>query len=134
MRGKTNTKKKVYQKKDTRVTKREEGKFGKGRDDRTMPEESVHKYNDVSWYAKNQQMLTDAASFSYNSPLGNPVPYKDLLSEVPNTVVNDGAVPGVAALQFIPCIGISTNSISPANIAANNIYSYVRYMNSGAKN
>lgn len=61
MRGKTNTKKKVYQKRDTRVTKQEEGKYSKGKGDRFMPEETVHKYNDVSWYAKNQQMLTDAA-------------------------------------------------------------------------
>lgn len=134
MRGKTNTKKKVYQKRDARTTKQEEGKYGKGRADRLMPEESVHKYNDVSWYAKNQQMLTDAASFSYNSPLGNPVPFGDLLSGVPQSLVGNGAIPGVAQLEFIPGIGISTNSISPANIAANNIYSYVRYMNSGAKN
>lgn len=134
MRGKTNTKKKVYQKRDTRVTKQEEGKYSKGKGDRFMPEETVHKYNDVSWYAKNQQMLTDAASFSYNSPLGNPVPFSELLSGVPNSLVGNDAVAGVAQLQFVPCIGISTNSISPANIAANNIYSYVRYMNSGAKN
>lgn len=117
-------------------SKREEefSENSSGRGGSAMAKEVVHKYNDVSWYAKNQQMLTDAASFSYNSPLGNPIPFPDLLSEVPNTIVGSSAIPGVMGISFVPTIGISTNSISPANIAANNIYSYVRYMNSGAKN
>lgn len=98
--------------------------------------DTSHKYNDVSWYAKNQQMLTDAASYSYNTPLGTPIPYKKLMSGVPNyaqTGVGE-SVPGLMAINFVPTIGVSKDSISPANIAAQNIYSYVRYMNSGAKN
>lgn len=97
--------------------------------------EVQHKYNDVSWYAKNEAMLRDAASFSYNSPLGDILPLS-FSTNAANTAftVNYRAIPGLMGITFVPCPGLSTDSTSPANLAAQNIYSYVRYMNSGAKN
>lgn len=104
----------------------------KGKFDNGSSVDTSHKYNDVSWYTKNPQMLIDAASYSYNTPLGTPVPYQKLLSGVPNytTGTNPCAVPGLMSISFVPTIGVSVDSISPANVAAQNIYSYVRYMNS----
>lgn len=107
------------------------------------PSDMSHKYNDVSWYAKNPEMLRDAASFSYNSPVGNRIPvYQSLVAGYNEdgsqilTIADPGpgTVPGLIGLTFVPTIGTSTTSTSPANLAAQNIYSYVRYMNSGAKN
>lgn len=103
------------------------GKFSQDTQDTT------HSYNDVSWYAKNAQMLTDAASFSYNTPLGTFIKGADVFGGAVNT--NSGFnVPGLMTLELVPTIGISKDSASPANLAAQNIYSFVRYRNSGAKN
>lgn len=114
---------------------------GKERDNsRTMGEERLedvkHQYNDVSWYTKNPQMLTDAASYSYNSPLGSQLEWDGIwnVSSGDFHTNTTTAVPGLAYMGYVPTIGVSTDTSSPANLAAQNIYSYVRYMNSGAKN
>lgn len=98
--------------------------------------ETSHKYNDVSWYVKNDAMLRDAASLSFNTPLGakfDPNKLWSMKSGLDMTYVGK-SVPGLFTFEFLPCIGQSSSSTSPANLAAQNIYSYVRYMNSGAKN
>lgn len=98
---------------------------------------SYKGFNDVSWYTKNQQMLNDSASFSYNSPLGTPLPWDQIFKDGSRTLgtpIRKDAVPGLFQLLYAPIIGVSLDSTSPANLAAQNIYSYVRYMNSGAKN
>lgn len=95
------------------------------------------KYNDVSWYTKNQQMLVDSASLSYNQPLGSPVLFNTIFdSAQADITLSNGvrSIPGLMALNLVPTIGVSTDSSSPANLAAQNIYSFVRYMNSGSKN
>lgn len=89
-------------------------------------------FNDVSWYTKNPSLLTAAASLSYNAALGS-----SNIWDVSETEVNTEPVAyfnGVMGIKFGFCPGISTDKASPINIAANNIYSYVRYMNSGSKN
>nr|AVX53794.1 putative capsid [Marmot picobirnavirus] len=91
-------------------------------------------YNDWTWYAKNEQQLRGSASYSYNSPLGTPMPWADLLEGVDVSSISGRAVAGHEVFRFVPGIGRSSNATSPANLAAQNIYSYVRYMNSGAKN
>lgn len=92
-------------------------------------------FNDPMWYAKNEQMLKDAASFSYNTALGASMfsPFRH--SDTPVTTGTQAStIPGVLALEILPCPSTSTSETSPANLAANNIYAYVRYHNSGAKN
>lgn len=104
-------------------------------------------YNDWSWYAKNEQMLRDAASFSYNRPLGSEMNMERVVSlsslfkpSGTNRVMptqrlaSSTSVPGVMNLVTAIGPGLSTDYTSPINLAAQNIYSYVRYMNSGAKN
>lgn len=101
--------------------------------------EPEHKYNDVSWYTKNDAMLRDAASLSYNTPLGSALNMASVFEAAnsANTIQvssSQDSVPGLMSLDLVPTIGVSTTSASAANLAAQNIYSYVRYQNSGAKN
>lgn len=97
--------------------------------------ETTHRYNDVSWYSKNPQMLADAASYSYNRPLGDKLPqWYHPVSDSTSYNLTGATIPGLMVLRFAPTIGTSSTSTSPANLAAQNIYTYVRYMNSGAKN
>lgn len=102
-------------------------------------------YNDVSWYAKNDQILRDAASFSYNQPLGSKMPSGELseMDVTPygnTTEVNQqqlrcaSSVPGVMTLYTAITPGYGKSYNDPLNLAAQNVYSYVRYMNSGSKN
>lgn len=105
-----------------------------------FPQESVgdtmHDYNDASWYAKNSQALNASASFSYNTPLGAPLRYDRMVAELPyiRQTAAMTTVPGLMSLHLSPTIGISTDYSSPANVAAQNIYSFVRYANSGSRN
>lgn len=95
-------------------------------------DQTGHKYNDVSWYVKNDQMLKDSASLSYNAPVGTTFPQLIAGAKTDGTYVN--VVPSVCKLNVLMSPGKAENQASPANLAANNIYAYVRYMNSGAKN
>lgn len=92
--------------------------------------ETTHDYNDISWYAKNPQILRDLGNISYYTPLGTVISADELYSNV----TGDYYVSGFMNYIYIPTIGISEDATSPANLAAQNIYSFVRYMNSGAKN
>lgn len=100
------------------------------------------KYNDVSWYSKNEQMLKDAASFSYNRPLGSEIKFDKVIgagftnasSAQTQYDASCSSVAGVMTLLTDITPGLSTDYTSPINLAAQNIYSYVRYQNSGAKN
>lgn len=126
------------------------------RKDGKFPVDSIQEkdYNDWKWYAKNEQMLRDAASFSYNRPLGSGIDVSSVFTPTqsfsaamansqdgPNVDSFDfvngassGEVPGI--MTFITALtpGVSKSYRSPINLAAQNVYSYVRYMNSGAAN
>lgn len=126
-------KKKNYGKKDFR--KNSKSRYNGNREDvsrETTDKEVNHKYNDVSWYAKNDAMLRDSASLSYNSPVG--VNFPSLIKGETTHITSSRTVPTLCKLSVAMGPGMATNQASPANLAANNIYAYVRYMNSGAKN
>lgn len=89
--------------------------------------------NDASWYYKDAQILKDVASFSFNKPLGTNLN----LTRTYTTNPVSGAftsVPGVMALEIVPAPGISDDAQSPINLAAQDLYTFVRYKNSGAAN
>lgn len=91
--------------------------------------------NDPSWYVKEGQLAKDIASLSFNTSLG---------ARTEINVDNNGGdwsqsalsygVPGILSLNFIPSVGVSEGGYSPINIAAKNLYSFVRHANSGSKN
>lgn len=99
---------------------------------RELSKDVNHKFNDVSWYAKNEHILKDAASFSYNAPLGNQVPFSDIYTGV--AMEGSYAIPGLYSMVVVPSYGIGENYQSSMNLCAQNIYTYVRYQNSGSKN
>lgn len=92
--------------------------------------------NDPQWYFKDQQILKDVASFSYSKPLGAPLRMDQVVppygTTKPGVLCN--SVPGVMGIRICLTPGVSENAQSPLNLAAQNIYSYIRKDNSGAKN
>jgi hypothetical protein len=85
--------------------------------------------NDWRWYANDEQLLRDVASFAYGYATGT----KLNLGEFADNI-NENAIPGVMAIRFIPTVGWSDHATSPVNVAARNLYTYIRHANSGAKN
>lgn len=77
-------------------------------------------YNDPSWYNASNQLVIDACSLGFATPLGLPLE------------VHSGKfkIPGIMRLDYVPSIGLSQDNTSPINMAAQSIYSYVNYANS----
>nr|AVX53393.1 putative capsid [Marmot picobirnavirus] len=98
------------------------------------------KSNDPSWYNLSKQLVVDAASLSYHTPLGaepEVLDYRPATSSVlSHSQVANGAIPGIMRIDFFPSCGIdgAPSSNDSVNIAAQNIYSFVRNVNSGARN
>ena len=127
-------KKKYYNNKKN-GTKRPASASKSNRDDFKYKEEDAKApksaCNDASWYAANSQLLKDAASLAYSESVGsgysvvmNPVTEQDWVT----------SIPGVYAIHTAPAIGVSKDNASAINIAARNIYSYVRHANAGHSN
>lgn len=87
------------------------------------------KPNDWRWYAQNEQLLRDSASFPYSWPLGTRLNLGENAPEV-----NKGSLPGIMSIRTASTFGWSDNPNSPINVAARNIYSFVRHANSGHAN
>lgn len=88
--------------------------------------------NDVAWYASTEALLEGSASIPYTWPVGNKLPL-GAPSGLPFAASND-YIPGMCILDVVTTPGISKDSNSPINIAARNIYSFVRHANSGSSN
>lgn len=100
--------------------------------------------NDPEWYSKDAQLVIDAASIPYSESLGDEVKLQ-AQNEVYNTdgstpqVVADStvvgsSVPGILTLRTKATFGSNRVAQDPANVAANALYTHVRYVNSGRKN
>lgn len=118
---------------NTKGKRREE--CAESSDDRPVGRKDFDKFrrskeNSWQWYAQNEQLLKDSASFSYNYPLGTTVTITDNSSDP----INTAAVPGVMAIYCSPSYGGSSVANSPLNVAVRNIYSFVRHANSGHTN
>lgn len=97
--------------------------------------DSKQEPNDVSWYAANPQLLTDAASLAFGTPLGA---HREMRAtqDIGSAVMDsfDFVVPGLMSIDLAPCAGYANTWTDPVNIAARNIYSFVRHANSGHSN
>lgn len=93
-------------------------------------------HNAPQWYFKDERLLADVASFSFNHPLGTRLHFNNY--HVPTTTIQNynglSTIPGVMSIRLGLTPGIATDAQSPVNLAATNIYSFVRYKNSGASN
>lgn len=90
----------------------------------------VSKPNDVSWYAKNKDLLTAGASFPYGYPVGSLMDLSN--KEYPHA--GKLVVSGICAINLLPFPGVSRDVNSPVNIAARKLYSWIRHANSGRAN
>lgn len=100
------------------------------------------KENDWQWYAQNPQLIRDYASYPFGYPVGSRLPIRatgrDVAPNDPDSPVAvqmaNASIPGFMVYYFAPMIGNPQDANAPINVAARNIYSYVRHANSGHSN
>lgn len=129
-----------YKKKQFKKTKRDADNMV----NRALNHEDLRfsKDNDASWYTLNNQLVSDTANFSFDYPIGRPLDLGDFGSKL-----NGSSVPGVMAIYTAPTYGGTSwfdqgqgssdgylDQSSSINIAARQIYTFIRSNNSGAKN
>lgn len=93
--------------------------------------------NSPELYFNNRQAAVDASNVAYSTPLGTKVNLRNTLQNSDNSVITDAipdTIPGVLRIGFVPTIGSSDGGSSAVNIAARQIYSWVRHANSGSRN
>lgn len=99
--------------------------------------------NDPKWYATDEALLRDAASYPFSwatGPIIKPSPV-DLSrwASRPEVVAgkwtpNNKSAGGLGSIYLLPSIGCSVDKDSPINIASFSLFSYVRHANSGNSN
>lgn len=98
---------------------------------------SSRSKNDPRWYGANPSLVRDAASFPFSHPVGTRLSFH---LDIPTGVTTQSSisrftsVPGAIIMLYAPVLGGSTDAVSPINVAARALYSYVRHANSGARN
>nr|AVX53726.1 putative capsid [Marmot picobirnavirus] len=98
--------------------------------------------NDIAWYSEDPALITAAGNFFYTWPIGHPInreyKYKRGATGAMNTWGNNDSqydnMPGLMVFWTSPTFGQSTNSGSSLNLAAQQLYSFVRHLNSGSSN
>lgn len=107
----------------------------KPRDTKDFDRECTKGSNNPSWYATNPAILRDYASYPFAWSVGTKT---DLNNPIFNTASNhylsQFVVPGFTIQYTAPSVGLSKDTTSPINIAAQQLYTEVRGANSGAKN
>lgn len=83
------------------------------------------KPNDWRWYAQNQQLLTDAATYAYGTAVGSRLNYGTYGDEFNNT-----SIPGIMRVNVVPTVGWSDDPNSAVNISSRNLYTYINAANS----
>lgn len=88
--------------------------------------------NDPEWYTRYPQLISDSSSLSFATQLGSPIGLKGM--EGQNLMHELCSVPGIVTIDLGPTLGAPKTSTDPINVAARNIYTYVRHANSGSAN
>lgn len=88
--------------------------------ERQLPNEKLAKPNDVSWYAKNEELLKSSASISFSNTVGLPIGFEEDENYIQTPM-------GVMGIYFYPHLGPSGVAV---NAAKNSYYSAVVHANS----
>lgn len=95
------------------------------------------KTNNPAWYSTNEALLRDAASVPFSTVTGENFRLWNQHQEQILPVINrsyNSAMPGIAVFDIVPTFGNQISKDSSLNVAAQAIYTWVRYYNAGSKN
>lgn len=88
--------------------------------------------NDPAWYTRYPQLVADSSTLAFATQLGSKIELKS----VDGTAMmhEPRSVSGIITVDLGPTLGAPKTATDPINIAARNIYTYVRHANSGSSN
>lgn len=90
--------------------------------------------NDFAWYNKNPQLLTSAGSIIFSKRYGDLyTSYRYTGTSKMTVESGNRSVGGVIRARFTEFISAQGSDADPINIAAKNLYTWLRHKNSGAK-
>lgn len=95
------------------------------------------KFNDISWYALNPELLKNAANIAFGNPAGTKlIGTTTVIKDAKTTMTKDqlDTVAGIAVQLMFPAIGDCSPDRNVPDIAAKSLYSWVRHQNSGHAN
>lgn len=95
------------------------------------------KRNDWRFYAATEQIAKDVASLPFNYLGGTKFPTSGVTINTQGqleVVNNTSAIPAVLNVNYVNSIGVTTSKTQGINMAAIQLYTYVRQRNSGASN
>lgn len=90
--------------------------------------------NDIADYSQWPQLVKDACSLPFAISAGMPINMQGTNTTFNPNVDNDFYVPGVMTVDTMITPGVSKDKSSIINIAATNVYSFIRHANSGSAN
>lgn len=91
----------------------------------------VMSANHMEWYNSNPRLVEDSARVNFTRPLGSVIHVE---SNTGSIIFKDALNPGVASFRTMLVPGYSDGPTSAVNIASRDIYSFVRFENSGKTN
>lgn len=108
---------------------------GKFREEDRSKVKFKEKANDPEWYIRTGQLAKDVASLSFNNALGARCVLNgdNAGGNLTFTAANQN-IPGVMAIYTVPAVTPSYDESSAINLAAKNLYTFVRHQNSGHSN
>lgn len=95
-------------------------------------ESVVGQGNDPKWYMKFPELVSTAKGVNFCNPLGDKINLwasninKNEFDSSSYCLFDDQRIPGLMTFRFCPSIGYSEDWGSQINVAARNIYSYIR--------
>lgn len=122
--------------KEPRDKNKKDNKKSGNKNNRSSKGSGIPKRNDWGWYAASEQIAKDIASIPFNYMGGTNFPIKAKAGAArlaPTTLQR--AIPSIMSIGYINSIGAAGSGVNNGiNMAATQLYTFIRHANSGARN
>ena len=108
-------------------------------DTESKGQNNIPTKNDWHFYAASEEIAKDIASLPFNYMGGTPFAVGGSIADVNNDptktkTVKSGALSSVMRINYVNAIGVTDNQTKGINMAATQLYTFIRHANSGARN
>lgn len=100
------------------------------------PGKEVPSRNDYTFYAASEQIAADIASIPWNYISGTkyPLEAEQVVGEATTPITKKQALKSIGIIEYDNSIGITNQNTEGVNMAAVQLYTFIRHANSGARN
>lgn len=110
-----------------------------GNDEGNQGKDNIPNKNDWHFYAASEEIAKDIASIPFNYMGGTPFGVggtMPILPGIPNQQTNfkAGSLHSIMRVNYVNAIGVTDTQTKGINMAATQLYTFIRHANSGARN